>query len=207
MSSNPNFSAASQNTTNAQKAANAQNAGASQNPVNAQNAANAQNVAASHASAKKLLRSGAGSRKGGSSQIERDMQSIFLSLHARVGEGTKVFTSHEGHGHSAKWTASVYRMEDLERQKMEEITFRASVTLGAERGTVTKPFRARPVAMYAFYPHTLNPERLGSVAIYADDAFLQKAVIDRTGTLFGFKVTDTAIKMGRRQFVDVRLAL
>lgn len=129
------------------------------------------------------------------SKIERDMRAIFRLLSSEMEDGFAVVTSQSGKGESARWTASVFRQEDLCRQKEEEVLH------------CPNPYKATPVVKYVFYPDTLRPDRLGSVAIYGEGASLRKAAIDRAGQLFGHRVAFTSLEMGRRLFVDVRFAV
>ena len=136
----------------------------------------------------------ASSRQRNLSKIERDMRAIFRLLSSEMEDGAAVVTSQSGKGESARWSASVFRQEDLCRQKEEEVLHGP------------KPYKAMPVVKYVFYPDTLRPDRLGSVAIYGEGASLRKAAIDRAGQLFGHRVAFTSLEMGRRLFVDVRFA-
>lgn len=128
------------------------------------------------------------------SNIERAIRAIFRSISSRIDEDKTVVTSKTGNGASARWTASVYRTEDLSRQYEEKMLH------------LPKPFKALPVVNYIFYPDTLNADRLGSVAVYGNGASMRKAAIDRAGHLFGHKVAFTSLEMGRRLFVDVKFA-
>lgn len=140
-------------------------------------------------------------------QIERDVRSIIRSLSSQTGKGMTMAASQLGQGLSARWSASAFRLDDLRRQKEEEAYYREQLRLGSDRRSIKKPFKANPVVMYVFYPDTNHPDRLGSVAVYSDDAPLRKAAIDRKGSLFGLKVVSTSLEKGRRLFVDVKFAV
>lgn len=160
------------------------------------NQRNELNQAAPVAAAAKRNKQGrASAHQRNLSKIESDMRAIFRLLSSEVEDGSAVVTSQSGKGESARWTASVFRQEDLCRQKEEEVLH------------CPNPFKATPVVKYVFYPDTLRPDRLGSVAIYGEGASLRKAAIDRAGQLFGHRVAFTSLEMGRRLFVDVRFAV
>ncbi len=126
--------------------------------------------------------------------IERDIRAILRSLSSQIGDDFTVVTSKSSNGADARWTASVYRTDDHCRQKEEAMRHSP------------QPYKATPVEKYVFYPDTLSPERIGSVAIYGHGATIRKAAIDKAGNLFGHRVAVTSLEMGRRLFVDVKFA-
>jgi hypothetical protein len=62
-----------------------------------------------------------------------------------------------------------------------------------------------PLQKFALYPSNFSDRKLGSVAIYGDDAFATKAMIEARGSLFGHSIRMVRVEMGRRPFVDVTL--
>lgn len=63
----------------------------------------------------------------------------------------------------------------------------------------------RPTLRYTFYPSTYRPELLGSVAIYAEDADQIYVKLKRLNYLFGYRIKNISLEIGRRPFVDVTL--
>jgi hypothetical protein len=61
--------------------------------------------------------------------------------------------------------------------------------------------------MYAFYSSSQYPTKLGSVAIYGSDVATYQQRILKRGTLFGYQVVRATLEMGRREFLDVTLAV
>lgn len=60
--------------------------------------------------------------------------------------------------------------------------------------------------LYAFYPSTFHPARLGSVAIYCSDAAVLCRRLRNQSALFGHRILGVKLEWGRRPFVDVRFA-
>lgn len=86
-----------------------------------------------------------------------------------------------------KGMISIYNRNDLRRQEED------------------KAFKATPSVRYAFYPDTYNPSRLGSIAIYGENAPTLYTFIKRQKTIFGQAVSSVSVEYGRRPFIDVRL--
>lgn len=99
---------------------------------------------------------------------------------------------------------NVYNRLDLERQRTEAENYKRLLALGYDRKEIQKPFVAIPETKYAFYADPINPNRLGSVAIYGGDALDNKAMIEKSGHFFGLPVREVNIEVGRLLFVDVR---
>ena len=132
--------------------------------------------------------------------IESDLQSIYNSIIAATSDEEVVVRETIAKGASCKAMFSVYNREDLLRQRAEA---RGSML----RATGLKPFKARPIVMYAFYESVSRPGRLGSAAIYCGHAPVRCALINSRHSLFGFKVRAASVEAGARPFVDVRFAV
>lgn len=115
--------------------------------------------------------------------IEREIRSIFRVLSSKVSDNQVVLIDRSPKGASRVATISIYNREDIEKSK-----------------------KSFPILMYAFYSHTLDDNKLGSVAIYCSDASIHHSLILKRGSLFGHRITSVTLKMGRRPFVDVQLA-
>lgn len=61
------------------------------------------------------------------------------------------------------------------------------------------------IRRYAIYPDTYHPDKIGSVAIYCANAAMEYAKIKNQNGLFGRRIIDMKIEMGRRPFIDVKL--
>lgn len=112
-------------------------------------------------------------------QIDRDINSICRALKSRVSENETVILERPKGGYAYRASLSVYTRVD--------------------GGSLI------PKEKYNFYPSTLDPDRLGSVAIYGGDPRALQERIRRSGTLFGHPVRRVAIETGLRRYVDVTL--
>lgn len=68
------------------------------------------------------------------------------------------------------------------------------------------PAKPMPKRKYVFYPHPLDANVLGSVAIYGVGAKEICASIKKDGYLFGRRVKKAVVEIGLRPFVDVTFA-
>lgn len=118
--------------------------------------------------------------------IEREIRSIFRVLSARASEHDRVVLERPDKGASYVAVINIYREEDLNCQKS------------------TKPV---PYVKYVFYSNTIDRNRLDSIAIYGADAAAYHSSIVKRGSFFGRKVVGATLEMGRRWFVDVKLAV
>lgn len=132
-------------------------------------------------------------------EIELEIKAIFRVLASSVSESEVVLIDRPGNGVSCKAIISVYNREDLLRQKEEENACRQ---LGVHR----KTYRAFPNVKYAIYPNVVDATKIGSIAIYGRDVEILRTVILRQGSLFGRRVISANLEMGRRLFIDVKLA-
>jgi len=138
--------------------------------------------------------------------IERDIRSIYQALKSNANETEVVTFERPDKGVSYLAIINIFRQADLHRQKEEESAYRERLAQGADRKTLAKPFKAVPIVRYTFYPSTINHNRLGSIAIYGENASSTRALILKSGHLFGHSIISATLEMGRRPFVDVTLA-
>lgn len=120
--------------------------------------------------------------KANQSQIELTIGSIFQHLSATLGEGYKVVR---------------------EKPKKKGVSCRELIKVfdSSRSGNEWKP-----VVVYAFYPKVEASNRLGSIAIYCDNALVRHILICKNRSLFGIPVKESRLEMGKRPFVDVTLA-
>lgn len=134
--------------------------------------------------------------------IELEINSIYQALRNNASDKEVVILDRPGRDSSSIAKISIYLKVDLLRQKEEEEARRVAPA----GNTADKPFRALPTVVYSLYAGTLNPDRLGSVAIYGDNPHSTLSRITKCGRLFGYSVKRASIEIGRRPFVDVTLA-
>jgi len=138
-------------------------------------------------------------------EIDRDIRSIFLALNSRTTENSTAVLEKPARGSSCKGIIHIYNQSDLCRQKEEEASYRELRNNGSDHAHHVKPYRAKPTVTYAFYPKASDQNKLGSVAIYGENADSRRKLILKIGTLFGYRVINANIEVGRRPFVDVKL--
>lgn len=138
-------------------------------------------------------------------EIDRDIRSIFLALNSRAAENSVAVMEKPAQGSSCKGIIHIYDRSDLCRQRDEEASYRELRNNGSDHPHHAKPYRAKPTVTYAFYPKASDHTKLGSVAIYGENADSRRKLILKIGTLFGHRVISANIEMGRRPFVDVKL--
>lgn len=136
-------------------------------------------------------------------RIEREIRSIYNALRSHDSDREVVTIEYPATG-SCKAMIRVFRREDLERQTMEPDCCREQLMRETNRGVKTS--KVSPAVMYALYPDMYDAAKLGSVAIYGSEAVTRRSIILKQGTLFGRAVVSATIEMGRRPFVDVKLA-
>ncbi len=137
--------------------------------------------------------------------IEREIRSIFRGLTANASEHEVIVIEKDDKGTYRKAMIRVYKQADLDRQKEEETIYRERLARGENRTERDKPYKAHPIVMYALYPDTYDSTKLGSIAIYGDDAPMRRTLILKQGSLFGRKVVSANLEMCHRLFVDVKL--
>lgn len=156
----------------------------------------------------KTATSGSHAGRQSANDFEREVKAILNLLRANAAEKKHFIAIDQiGEGLSARWLISVFNSDDLSRQREEEQTYRENLRNGADRRLLAKPYKVTPIEKYGFYPHPVWPDRLGSVAIYGNDAALRKSIIEQISYLFGHKVAKVSLEMSLRPFVDVRFAV
>lgn len=120
--------------------------------------------------------------------IEQEIGNIFQLLTLNADENTLVKRVNPARGRSCKGEIDVYRR---------------SARHGADGEQDVKDVL---VARYVFYPSTYYPTRLGSVAIYCENAAILCGQLQKDRVLFGHRIVGAQMEWGRRPFVDVRLA-
>lgn len=125
-----------------------------------------------------------------SGSIEQDITAFFKSLQTGLGKEFVAQREKPSKGSIfCKGMVSVFRVEDLERRREN------------------KEFKPVPLERYAFYPVNYGGSRIGSVAIYCDDAYKKSIMLRTRMSLFGRRIRQVRIEEGCRPFVDVVLAL
>lgn len=128
--------------------------------------------------------------------IETRINAIRNILNTVTPEGWIVRKERAAAGALCKGMVSIYSPADIKR-------LGASTIASAETNRA-KGIKIRPTKMYAFYAGRFNPQCIGSVAIYTDDAAAECARISRRTTLFGQRIKSVSLEMGHRPFVDVQ---
>lgn len=138
--------------------------------------------------------------------LELEVRSIVSAITSRTTDSRRVTVDRDPKGTSCKAIIRIFDAEALvlHREQMEE--YRRLIAAGADRATLRKPAAPMPVVMYALYPGTTDPTRLGSIAIYCDDAPIRLSLILKQRTIFGRRVAAATLERGLRPFIDVRLA-
>ena len=120
--------------------------------------------------------------------IEQEITAIFHGIETNLKEGMVAEKTRPSKGSSfCKGIVNVYKASDIQRKKDD------------------KSFKAVPIESYAFYTDTLKPSRIGSVAIYGDNAFNRCLSLKKRGFFFGRKIASATVERGLRPFVDVKL--
>lgn len=137
--------------------------------------------------------------------IEQEISSIFDSLSSSLREGLTARLDRPQKGESCRGTITVFNQLDLKREAREVAAYQRALKAGYEKNRLEKPFKAKALVKYAFYPSVYTPAKLGSVAIYGDNVMYQYAMIRRSGFLFGHKALEVRLEMGIRAYVVVKL--
>ena len=115
------------------------------------------------------------------------IEGIFKILSTQTSDGTVVIKEKGRKGSACIGVISILNRDDKQRQE-------------ADAG-----YKATPIVQYAFYPDTYFPSRIGSVAIYGNDAPALCGRLKRQPTLFGMKIINAVVEYGKGPFVDVRV--
>ena len=122
--------------------------------------------------------------------IEQEITAIFNGIEANLKEGLIAEKTHPSKGSTfCKGMVNVYKAEDYKRKKENQTS------------------KTIPVISYAFYQDTYRPSRIGSVAIYGENAFNRCLTLKKRGFFFGRKIVSAKVEQGLRPFVDVKLAV
>lgn len=122
--------------------------------------------------------------------IEQEIKTVFNNLERDLDKGFIAELSHPTRGASfCKAIINIYKLGD-HSQRIRD-----------------KTFKAVPVESYAFYPSTYNPERIGSVAIYGTNSTRYCQHLEKRRILFGRRIANVSVELGRRPFVDVKFAV
>lgn len=121
------------------------------------------------------------------SSVNQTIERIFEILSIQASDGTVVIKEKVRKGSCSLGMVSILNRDDLRRQESEN------------------GYKATPIVRYVFYPDTYYPSRLGSVAIYSNDASALYSRLKCQRTLFGMRIIDVAVEYGKRPFVDVRV--
>lgn len=128
--------------------------------------------------------------KNSANSIQNEINSIFNSLKANLEEGLVVEKDHRFKSSSfCKGKINVFDQKDFLKMKED------------------RNYRVTPIESYTFYEDTIKPARIGSVAIYGDNAYNRCLLIKKRGYLFGRRIISARVEMGRRPFVDVKLVV
>lgn len=122
--------------------------------------------------------------------IEDQVNLVFKSLTEKADPETVVMKAKPVKGNPfGKRVISIFDRAEINRQELDS------------------SYKPIPRRIYAFYPNSIDPTRLGSVAIYCDNAIHFGAVIRKKQSLFGLRVTSVEIEHGLHTFVDVRFVV
>lgn len=117
--------------------------------------------------------------------IERTMRGIRKAMEAHTTKGFTVSAEQPDKMSSAYAVISIY-----------------PCTGAAADSNVQKQKRA-PLTRYVFYPSVTDPTRLGSIAIYGNDAESQARQLRYSRHIFGLDIARVSVEYGLRPFVDV----
>lgn len=118
--------------------------------------------------------------------IEAKINNIFQTLNQQVSDSVVVVRESLSPWASCKGLMSVYRTSDNIFQNNNKC-------------------KSRPIARFAFYPDIYDGTKIGSIAIYGDDAKCYLEMLRKRQTIFGYKIKEVRAEVGMRLFVDVRL--
>lgn len=115
--------------------------------------------------------------------IECEINSIYRALVADTDESLVVVKEKPKRGEASKGVINIF-VKDENRSRTESRT---------------------PLVKYVFYPSTLFPGRLGSVAIYGQEAVKVFGKLKTQGHLYGRRYLNLELEQGRRPYVDVKV--
>lgn len=140
------------------------------------------------------------------SAIEQAINSIYNQISDNASETMCVCKEKPAKGSACVGIVSVYSKADLARQNQEMTEFGLHPRGIASGDGQQKPYRARPLVKYAFYPSVYNPDCIGSVAIYGSNGLVQYPLLKKRMQLFGRRISSVEIEQGARLFLSVKFA-
>ena len=122
--------------------------------------------------------------------ISREIENIYQFLVANVSNTSVVVKEKLSKWASCQSLISIYRISDLKKYS----TFKDG-----------KALKVKPIVSFGFYPSVYDPERLGSIAIYGDNAKQYVDILNQTRQIFGYPILSVKAEVGLRWFADVRI--
>lgn len=108
--------------------------------------------------------------------IEQEIDSIFRILTSTYGDKYVLSKERADKGGCCKGLVKLTGRHDLKRQALEAADYRTAIRNGSDPETLHAPYTAKPERLYAFYPATTEPARLGSIAIYGKNITIEKGI-------------------------------
>lgn len=122
------------------------------------------------------------------SSIEQEINAIFNGISSNLKKGLVAEKARPSKGATfCKGMVNIYNENDF--KKMED----------------NPKIKVRPLVSYAFYNDTYRPNRIGSVAIYGEEAFKDFLSHSKNGFLFGRRILKAKVEKGKYMFLDVKL--
>lgn len=137
--------------------------------------------------------------------FESQINTIFNSLSSTLSDSSVVVKERVRPGSLCKGLIAVFSRAELKRRTEEEKEYHILLRQGYRKEDLQKPFKATPSVKYAFYASNVEPERLGSIAIYGANLTPLLLMLNKSRILFGYRVISTSVEMGARPFLDVKL--
>ena len=156
------------------------------------------------AEASQALRKSVVKRIARPATIEQEISSIHRIISSVITDDLVAVVERPKNAVS-KGIISIYNRHDLERETQEASIYKELSRQVVDRSALAKPRKAVPKRVYVIYPNIYEPSKIGSVAIYGNDAPEQFELIDRHRVLFGHKVKSVTLEQGLHIFVSVRL--
>lgn len=147
--------------------------------------------------------------KTGRSQtsIRREIDAIYDEMTEKASAMQIVCRERPEKGTSCAGIISVYSVDDINRQKRERAACAETVRRQGGETAVPKPFRAQPIARFAFYPGVTDPSAIGSMAVYGRTAVLQYRLLKQRGDFFGHPIASVTLERSVNLFASVKFAV
>lgn len=142
-------------------------------------------------------------KNSSANSLEQEIENIYKVLVATAAEGSVVRKEKVERGKMAKGYISIFQKIDLKREQEEAEAYAEAKRNGDP--LAGKPFVARPKLKYAFYPSTYDDRKIGSVAIYGEEATQHYWQLRKRDILFSHRIRNISLEMGLRPFVNVTL--